>query len=245
MPHRITVYTIILGGYDNLRPPDVIEEGVRYVCFSDEMRECPPWEIQPAYMPYKNWSRDSRIPKILPHLFFESEYTIYHDGCFVMSEQPSLLIERELQGRDLAMFRHPCRKSIYEEMDVCEREGIGYGEQMINQIGRYRELGVNSGLWAGGFIIRRDTEAVRAFNEKWWVEYINGCPRDQIALPAALKLSGIGVSTINADLLMDKTRVRFCFHAAFLSASDNGSFWADRQEKLEIRRRLEQLCLPI
>lgn len=211
----ITVYTVILAGYDNLHPPAVAEPGVRYVCITDEPIHCPPWEIRLAWRPYESDRRNSRIPKILAHLYFGSEFTIYHDGCFSLQIEPSRLVESFLNDADIALYRHPCRTSIYEEHTACERDQIGDGPEMNAQVERYRSIGIGPGLWAGGFIARRNSQAVAEFNETWWREFRRGCERDQIALPAAIFMSGLKVHTVDADILMDTDRLAFHWHVAW------------------------------
>ena len=241
----ITVYTVILGVYDNLRAPTVIEPGVRYVCVTDQPLRCYPWEIQPAWMPYESAGRNSRIPKILSHLHFDSKYTIYHDGHFRLTAEPSRIIKKHLANHDLALYRHPCRKSIYKEMEICKREGIGYGEAMEKQVDNYRRCGIRDNLWSGGFIVRRNTTHVQNFNEYWWNEFINGCPRDQIALPMAQLLANIPIYTIDADVLSDKRWIELMWHAAFVNHGDNASFEEERKARADKFKKLKELCHPI
>lgn len=238
----ITVYTTILFGYDNLRPPLCIEPGVRYVCFTDEPMRCEPWEIQPAYQPYRDHGKNSRIPKILAHLFVDTEYSIYHDGCLQLAASPSKLIEENLTGADLALYRHPCRKSIYEEMNCCERFNIGNGPEMREQVERYRSHGVGEGLWAGGVILRHHTEMLRAFNEGWWREYLSGCSRDQFSLVFTIRSIGLAVNTIDADIIQDPARFNFVFHGDFENAGDNARFTEQRKAAKERRAILKDLC---
>lgn len=237
----ITVYTVIIGNYDNLRPPGIIEPGVRYVCVTDQPLQCEPWEIMPAFMPYESASRNSRIPKILAHLHFNSEYTIYHDGQYKLMAKPSQLIDENLKAADIAFYRHPCRKSVYQEMETCRKEDIGYGDAMIKQVENYRRCGLGDGLWAGSFIARRSTYAVEIFNERWWSEYIGGCMRDQISLPMAQRITGIPIHTINAYILDDTERIKFCWHADF-NQGDNPSFLEARRDREKRRKRLRELC---
>jgi hypothetical protein len=238
----ITVYTVILDGYDNLRQPAVVEPGVRYVCFADEPIHCPPWEIQPAWRRYPQHRKNARIPKILAHLHVDTEYSIYHDGCLQMTAKPSELIEQYLKDADLAMYRHPCRRSIYEEAAACERLEIGYGQEMQQQVERYRSHGLGDELWAGGVICRRHTDIVAMFNEIWWSEYIDGCSRDQFALAFARYSVGLKANTIPGDILQDAERFQFCFHAAFVDLGGNARFTDERARRAERGQRLSQLC---
>ncbi|OFX13195.1 MAG: hypothetical protein A2Z18_11035 [Armatimonadetes bacterium RBG_16_58_9] len=212
---EITVYTAILGGYDKLRAPAVIEPGVRYVCLTDTPASVSePWETMAAPTPFLDMQRNSRAPKIMAHQHIHSEYSIWHDGCFYLAVSPSDLISRDLDGADMALYRHPCRQSVWEEAQACEEFGIGEPELIQEQVMRYRDLGLPNGLWAGGMVIRKHTKAVERFNCAWWSEYLRRSSRDQLSLPYALWSSGVNYATINGDILTDSSRLHFHFHAA-------------------------------
>jgi hypothetical protein len=234
----ITVYTVLLNDYDVLRPPAVVEPGVEYVCFSDEFYDVPPWRIVPAPRVFGT-AKDSRIPKILSHLFIESEFSIYHDASLRMLVEPSQLVYGDLKDADLALYRHPCRTNVCDEMECCKREGIGYSAEMETQVERYKAFGVD-GLYAGGFQIRRNTYATQRFNEIWWREYHNGCRRDQIALPWAIYESDVSRNVIDADIMGDK-RFEITWHAQF-DHRDNAAFAPAREKRAARRRIVEALC---
>lgn len=245
----IVVYTAIIGGWDNLRPPDVIEEGVRYVCFSDTIMDpVRGWEIQPAFCPFHDSARNARIPKMLPHLHFDAEYSIYHDANFSIRMLPSAIVARHLSGADIAMYEHPCRKHIGEEAS-CLRDLWAKGElpglegRLLDaQITTWKHAGAPLGLWAGGFIARRHTGAVREFNETWWYQFRDGCTRDQIALPMARHLCGININTIRGNILGTIPELAYHWHAAWRDKGDNPKFLTRRAELQAKRLRLLELA---
>jgi len=211
----ITVYTVIIDDYDELKPPRIFEPGVKYICFSNRHYDCPPWEIQRVEKLYVDPRRSSRVFKIMSHLYISSEYSIYHDGSCSLTAKPSDLVKEFLKGNDLAMYRHPIRKSIHEERDVCVKLGICSTSEIESQISRYKTYGSVPGLWSGGIIFRRNTEAVKKFNEIWWKEYSIGCIRDQIALPRAIAESKIPIHTIQEIINTDNKRFKFHYHRNF------------------------------
>lgn len=215
---KITVYTVIIDDYDELKPPRIVEPGVRYICFTNKDYTCPPWEICKVEKLYVDPRRSSRVQKIMSHLYINSEYSIYHDGSCSLTAKPSDLVREFLKTTDLAMYRHPIRKSIYEERDVCVKLGICSTTEIESQISRYKTYGIIPGLWSGGIIFRRNTEAVKKFNEIWWKEYSLGCIRDQIALPRAIMDSGIPIHTIQEIINTDKNRFKFHYHRNFKRA---------------------------
>ena len=234
----VICYTCIANGHDNIRPPHELGR-CQYWLFTDWPAVCAPWHVQPLPQHYHCHGRNSRIPKLLPHLFMDCGYSLYLDGCFRPIADPRALAEEHLRDADIALYEHP-RRSLAEELELCRREGIGYDQKMVEQVNWYIEQGVR-GLWAGGFILRRHNEAVERFNEIWWLEYRNGCSRDQIALPYAIQKSGVRVKTLRGDILQSPY-MEFMFHAKFVDLKDNGNFVAYQERRRQRKARLDDLC---
>jgi hypothetical protein len=238
----IIVYTCILNNWDHLRTPAVVDPNARYICFTDQpMPKVDPWEFLPAYLPYQQMARNSRLPKILPHLHFEAEYSVYHDGNFALRQEPAALIDRYLGARDIALFKHPCRKSVKQETDVLLGEKIGNSAEVVVQYERWKDLGEPEGLWCGGMIIRRHTEAVQQFNQAWWAEFMAGSTRDQMALPVAKHLTRIDVTTIDGDVY-DNDLMAYHWHAAWKHKGDNPIMELRRKDYIDRRKRLVEVA---
>lgn len=140
--------------------------------------------------------RQSRFPKILPHLFMNTEYSLYLDGNIACKVPIEKLIKEWLQDTDIAFFKHPTRDCYFEEAKECMRLGLDDKEVITNQMIRYHKVPRHSGLYQGGVILRRHTDKVRQFNEAWWAEYCRGSRRDQLSLPIAIQKTGIAVHGI-------------------------------------------------
>jgi hypothetical protein len=219
---NLVVYTCILDHWDYLRPPLKVDPNARYICFSNRpMPRVDPWEIQPAFTPFQCNKRNARIPKMLPHLHFEADYSVYHDGNMQLKLTPGELIDRYLSpDRDIAMLRHPCRKSAGEESVILLKEKIGDAGEVRKQVERWKEHGSPDGLWCGGFIIRRHSELVTILNNAWWQEFRIGCERDQMALPIARSFLGIPIHTIDGDI-HNNGLMAFNYHSAWKDKGDN------------------------
>lgn len=240
----IYVYTSILNGWDNLRPPAVWDvPGVRFVCFTNVavLPSVEPWEFRPVYYPSGDTCRTARLPKILPHLMLpeDAEYSIYHDGNLRLSKDPRDVVDRLLIAHDWAAHRHPCRTCIYQEAKVLLDEKIGTAELVKREIEGYRQAGYpeRAGLWANGLLVRRHTPAVAALNERWWKLYAAGCERDQLSFPVARAAEGLDIQTIDADIYGSQW-VDFFWHAAWWDKNSSIEFHPERDA---IRERLDRL----
>ena len=251
----IYVYTSLLNGWDNLRPPATpADEFVRYICFTNvpNLPRVYPWEYRPAYAA-GDACRSVRVPKILPHLMLpeDAEYSIYHDGNFQLRQDPHTVIGHLLSRHQWAAHKHPCRNCLYEEAEVIledpgmagwraqkpEEERI---EPIRREIARYRAEGFpeHAGLWANGMIVRRHTPEVARLNELWWEHFSAGCERDQISFPAARAKAGLEIRTIPENIWASPW-ILFHWHAAFKTREDNPDFWPERSR---IRQRLADLA---
>lgn len=239
----IYVYTSIIDGFDNLRPPACpVDEDVRYICFTNvpNLPRVYPWEYRPAYIAGEP-CRSARIPKILPHLILpdDATHSIYHDGNFQLRMDPHAMIRELLDRHDWAAHKHPCRNCIYQESDVLLKEKIGTRELVEKEIARYRADGYpeGQGLWANGLIVRAHTAGVADLNERWWSLYSSGCERDQISFPVARHQRSFPINTINRDI-WQSPYLLYNWHAAFKTRDNNPDYWPQRDR---VRGRLTAL----
>lgn len=240
----IYVVTAIMNGWDNLRPPAIVNTaGARFICFTDlpVLPKVEPWEYRPLH-PAGPDCRTSRVPKILPHLMLPSdaEYSIWHDGNLQLRMSPEAIIQTTLSSADWAAHKHPARQCIYQEAQTLLSEKIGTPELVREEIARYRDdfgFPENAGLWANGFLVRRHTPAVAALNELWWRFYASGCERDQLSFPVARQSARVNVETIYFNIYQSPF-TNFYFHAAWKDNEKNIEF---RPERSEIRVRMTEL----
>jgi len=188
---NIVVYTSIVGGKDNLLD-NQNTIGADFIAFTDQKSNI--WKTLEPYNRFKDNRRNSRIQKIMPHLFFpDYEYSIYIDGNITIKIPAQELIDKYLGDKDIAVVRHSGRDCIYDEANAIV--GFGFEEPAIlaNQIKEYSKRGIkeHSGLAECGFMIRRNTKEVARMNEKWWAEYTVYSKRDQLSFPIAFDFSKI------------------------------------------------------
>lgn len=129
---------------------------------------------------------NAKIYKILPHTYFSSQFSIYMDGNIFPLEDPLQMLQDLLKTADIAVFRHPFRKCLYEEhLPARLRVTQPYQGLMDEQIRRYRQEGMPEmfGLAECGMIIRRHNKDTEEFNNRWWAEICRYTNRDQISFP--------------------------------------------------------------
>lgn len=153
-----------------------------------------------SYDKFRDPRRNSRMQKILAHKYIDTEYSIYIDANMKLLVSPDTLIERYMQGYDMALFKHS-RGCIYKEALEVARLGMDEPETIIEQAKHYEDIGFpkDIGMLQGGFIIRRNNERTRRFNEAWWVDYCRYSRRDQLSLMPAIDESGVIVNAINLN----------------------------------------------
>jgi Protein of unknown function (DUF616) len=198
------VYTSIMNNYDTLREPQVLDRDVRYICITDRRPdESHGWEIRivDEYAEHPRFRQ--RYFKILSHRTFgDDPVTLYIDGNFELLVDPRELDETYLADSDLALFRHPQRDGVYAELEACKTHGKDDPQVLDEAASRYRGLGLpeRGFLYAGGFILRRHTSAIKQFNEVWHEELRQSTYRDQPALAYALWRTGLTPTTIDKDI---------------------------------------------
>lgn len=192
------IYTVISGDKDELCD-DINTQGAKAVCFTDNPKlKSKVWEIRLIPNLFKDIRRDSRVVKMLPHIYFpNAEYSLYLDGNIISKIPIKRLISEWLKETDIAMFRHNTRNCLFDEAAECILLGLDNKQVIESHIARYTGFKRNKGLYQGGVILRRHTDKIKRFNEMWWAEYCTGCKRDQISMPYVIESLGIPVNAID------------------------------------------------
>lgn len=189
MPKNITVYTSVTNGFDDVKPPKF--DTAHFVAFSKKHIEG--WETRKPYDKFKDERRNSRIQKLMPHLFFETEYSIYLDGNIELLVDPQVLIDEYLKDKDIAAFKHIGRNDVFEEGDAI----LHYGKETPEAIHEQKEANVKRGMKVGGglcecgVLIRRHTKEIEQMNERWWAEYCRFSSRDQMSFTYAFPIEKV------------------------------------------------------
>lgn len=193
------IYTCNFGGKDNLSE-DINGQGARLVCFTDNPElKSKKWEIILVPKVFLDVRRNSRIPKILPHIFFPNEdYSLYLDGNIICKIPLKRLIAEWLAETDIAVFGHSTRNCLFDEAAECIRLELDSKDVIEAQIDRYKDFPRHRGLYQGGVILRKHTAKMKRLNEAWWAEYCVGSKRDQISFPYVVEREGVAINAIKS-----------------------------------------------
>jgi hypothetical protein len=197
------VYTVILGDYDDLRPPENRWERADFdhVCFADrpENHLGKGWIIVPVPTPEGSLGRACREYFNAPHHFMPAvEFSILLPGNGKLTQSAHGIFELVRDPPSIATPNHP-RGCIYKEAEACIQMRKDDKDVIQAQMERYRERGYPSknGLNCCTFIVRRHTDEVRVFGDLWWAEVCEGSMRDQLSFNYVAWKTGTRVRTLN------------------------------------------------
>jgi hypothetical protein len=195
----LTIYTAISRGYDRL-PEAVPASGVRWVAFLEDehlpyLAPSGPWEIRPLCREFTDPNRTAKFHKVLSHVQFpDEELTIWIDGSVRIRDANRLPeLVRCLGEADLGVFAHRTRTCVYQEAATCLAQKLDDPAIIWRTACEYtrNDVASNRGLWECSLLIRRNTEGVREFNQRWWHHIKNGSRRDQLSFDRAVRESGV------------------------------------------------------
>lgn len=192
----ISVITSITGGKDTLID-DQMKGDAQWIAYTTG--ESKTWEVRPPYGRFHDDRRNSRPPKILPHLYVDTEYSLYIDGNMQLLTTPEDLVKKYLKDHDIALFKHPSRDCAYKELLTIKAMGIDDPKDVEEQYDYYMKdtYAKEKGLFECGFILRRHTPQIRALNNEWWAQYCRFGKRDQPSFVYAINEVGVRVNEID------------------------------------------------
>lgn len=206
---KIVVYTAIFGGYDALLDPAIVEDGVDYVCFTDDPTlNSDIWNVVLVSGVYRDHRRTAKAFKILPHVWFQNyDFSVWIDGRLHIQGGISELVRAVESRSAFACFSHPNRSCAYTEGMICILHGKDRVLPICQQMLKYsrQRYPKKSGLFAGGLIVRKHNvkEIIHAM-ELWAEEIDSHSVRDQLSLGFVAWKCGLKIQTFDGDLWDNK-----------------------------------------
>lgn len=184
------IYTILVGKYDNLLQPLVIDESFDYICFSNDFSEeaIGVWIIR--RIPYSDVDniRVSRYAKLLPHkVLQEYDYSLYIDANIQItgSEFYRFVNQKIQKGVLVAQVPNIFRDCIYKDIEIAYRRRKVDLHGAKKQYRHLRQEGFpeHFGLFENNVLLRKHNDpSVVEISETWWKEYCDYTHRDQFSL---------------------------------------------------------------
>lgn len=197
MTDRIAIYTCIVGGYDELRQPPVVEEGYDFICFvgMGEMTRGRDgvWDIRELPENYGSPTYDARWAKTHPHeLLPDYACSVWIDGNVALLDASLYRAARAkaASGVQYSGVPHPERDCTYAEARKCfDMRYLTLGRLLhVWLFLALHGLPHHAGLMESNLVFRRHLDpAVVAFDERWWQRILHLSRRDQLSLMLTLR----------------------------------------------------------
>lgn len=125
--------------------------------------------------------------KVLPHFYFESEFTLWIDANVRLNKTKDYFLEL-LGDADVLIFLHPDREFVRQEAETLKLLDLD-DEDIINEmVAKIDKLGGGGyPLCSCRLILRRNNDQVRRACENWWAWISTGSFRDQLSFPFSFK----------------------------------------------------------
>lgn len=173
------IYTALFGNYDTVAPA-LYEATI----FADCSIKAKGWKVEVVEQPHDLPTYSSRYYfdqscLVMP----DSEFTIMHGANAQLTMPPSEVIKLLPNGCDLACFAHPHRTNVYQEAEACIKYRKDRKDVINAQMERYKAEGFPESVRLSTciFLVRRNTPALREFEDMWWDEVKKGSCRDQLS----------------------------------------------------------------
>lgn len=191
--NKYVIYSVVVGGYDEVRQPAVVDDRFDYVLFSDEHdgESIGVWQVRAIPHESADILRLSRYAKCLPaKVLPEYEASLYVDANVRILTPWVYDRFVELMGEDVewAGVRHPDQHCIYDEICAIVQLRWVLDSEAAGWYGKIKNDGFPEkyGLYENNVIFRRHTKNVEKVGELWWRTLKADCKRDQFSLMYAL-----------------------------------------------------------
>lgn len=181
------VYTLILGGYDDLKEPTVVSKDYDYVCFTnrDDLHS-KVWKIiKVSCSKKKPLKRCANLLMTYPYNYLKHyELSVLVIGNILINCDISEFVERVLPpDKDVACMQNNRSDCIYIAAQNVLKARKDMPEIVYRQIDKYRREGYpeHNGLLMTGVLVRRNTENVIEHCRLWYEETRKHSQRDQLS----------------------------------------------------------------
>lgn len=197
--NKFVIYTAIIGNYDEILQPQVIDDRFDYVLFSNENREnrVGVWQVRPIAYVNDIQTKIARYVKTHPEeLLPEYDASLWMDANIVICDKSvyDCFIKKYDSNVLVATMKHTLWNCVYDEMFsvLCcrfehEKTALKWGQKL-----RKDGYPKNNGLCETGVFYRRHSDVkVQDFDKIWWASINDYSRRDQFSVNYALWSCGL------------------------------------------------------
>lgn len=195
---KYAIYTAMVGGYDEIMQPMVVDDRFDYILFSNDIKEdrVGVWQVRPIAYNNPDNTRICRYVKTHPEELLPGyDASVWMDAS--MQICTSFVYERAIKlsqsNIPISSMWHPVRKCIYEEAFAVVHGMVEHESVVVRWCHKLRKENYpqHNGLCETGFLYRKHTNLVKRFNNFWWTCIEKYSRRDQLSFNYVLWKLGI------------------------------------------------------
>jgi len=185
---RFAVFTAIIGGYDNICDPVVIDKDFDYYLFTDHVvsESVGVWKVRQVQYQNEDPIRIARYVKTHPEELLPGyNATLWMDANLQIAD--SYLYEEvrslEMSEIQVASVQHPFRDCAYHEAYVVSELRFEHSSLTIRWCRHLWRNGypLHEGLFETNIFYRKRSAIVALFDEAWWHSIESFSKRDQLS----------------------------------------------------------------
>lgn len=186
---RKAIYSAVVGGYDNVVQPSVIDRSFDYILFTNDTYEkkIGVWNIRQIPYNNKDKTRIARWVKTHPHILLNDyDYSLWMDANVVIDDCRFFRFLNAIISDNsiLATFDHNDRDCIYDEGFQIVALMIDSPISVLKEVIKISSSGYpfHNGLCETNVVLRKHNhhQIVRV-DEDWWYMIDNYSKRDQLS----------------------------------------------------------------
>lgn len=186
--------------YNNYSIPGTID----YYAFVDHDHGCTVWNQMSSFKfsnvdPVYGSRRNAKLPKILGSFLLPGyDYYIWHDNHCEVFMDPTRIITDILGDKDMALFKHPRRDCVYEEINEVAQSTFDTSDNLdaVRNFLRSVNYPEHSGLFELTSFAYKSSHKISEAMWAWWELLCRFSSRDQITFPYIANKYGITYNII-------------------------------------------------
>ena len=205
---KICVYTCIAGDYDDLKEVLVKEEGIDYICFTNNKKiKSKTWKV--IYVENDNLDNChlARKLKMIGHSYIDKNYTlsIWIDGCIIFKRKVRDFLDSyfDLKKDLIAICKHNVRTSVKEEAEACIIKGKDNEDIIRKQLEFYKKENFKDdlGMLETTLIVKRHNDSLVKKTMRLWFDMVSKYSRrDQLSINYCLNKTNLPCRVIPLNI---------------------------------------------